>query len=228
MATTLASRNAVRHWGAGTAAIARTLIAANEPLTGVAVAKQVGVSQPRVSQVLKLFAEHHAVRATDDGYVGRPSKLLDLYVQRARPSLLEPESYWYSTRPMADQANRLVQLARHSQVRVAFSADVAPDLLVPWRHPTLTVAYADAVPRDLTAEFVPAEDRADASLILRRTSDTTLFQPALPWPTLVDDIPLTDPTQQWADLLALGGEDRREAAERLRRAILEHTLPGER
>jgi hypothetical protein len=72
MAATVASRNAVRHWDAGTAAIARALIAADGPRTGMAIAKQVDVSQPRVSHVLKHFAEHQAVRATVDGYVGRP------------------------------------------------------------------------------------------------------------------------------------------------------------
>jgi hypothetical protein len=36
---------------------------------------------------------------------------------------------------------------------------------------------------------------------------------------------MIDPTQQWHDLLDLSGEDRREAAERLRRAILDHALP---
>jgi hypothetical protein len=46
---------------------------------------------------------------------------------------------------MADQANGLAQLARESRARLAFSRDVASDLLVPWRHPTLTVVYADAV-----------------------------------------------------------------------------------
>jgi hypothetical protein len=30
--------------------------------------------------------------------------------------------------------------------------------------------------------------------------------------------------QQWRDLLELGGDDRREAAGRLRQAILDHTL----
>ena len=40
----------------------------------------------------------------------------------------------------------------------------------------------------------------------------------------VDGIPLADPVQQWADLLELGGDDRLEAAERLRRAILDRTI----
>ena len=112
MAASTASKNAVRRWGAGTAAIARALIAAEEPLTGVALAEAVGVSQPRASQVIRQLAEQTAVRATDDGYVGRPAKLLDLYERRSRPALVEAESYWYSTRPLSDQAARVLRLAR--------------------------------------------------------------------------------------------------------------------
>lgn len=228
MAAAIASRKAARRWGAGTAAIARVLIAADEPITGVAIAAAVGVSQPRASQVLKRLAEQAAVRATEDGYVGRPEKLLELCQRRARPSVVEPESYWYSRRPQLDQASRILSLASAAGVWIACSADLGPDLLVPWRHPTLTVVYANAA-LDLTnGGFVPAEGRADASIIVRWTADRTLLLPAAPWPRSVDDIPLADPTQQWWDLLDLGGEDRREAADRLRDAIVDRTIPGVR
>ena len=220
------SRSAVRRWGAGTAAIARLLIAADTPLTGVAIADAVGVSQPRASQVLKQLVEQQAVRATEQGYVGRPAQLLDLYSRRARPLLVQPETYWYSTRPMAEQARWIVEASHKPRTPIAFSADLAPDLIVPWRHPTLTVIYT-AEPLQLdTAGLVPAEGRADASVILRWTSDDGLLSPAGAWPSAVDDIPLTDPVQQWWDLLDLGGEDRREAADRLRRAIVDHTIPS--
>ncbi len=73
---------------------------------------------------------------------------------------------------------------------------------------------------------MPAEGRADASIIIGCTSDATLLSPAPPWPKTVDGIALTDPVQQWWDLLDLGGEDRREAADRLRDAILQRSLPS--
>jgi hypothetical protein len=226
VAALIASKNAVRRWGAGTAAIARALIAAKGPLTGVALAEAVGVSQPRASQVIRQLAEQTAVRATDDGYVGRPAKLLDLYERRSRPALVEAESYWYSTRPLSDQAVRVIRLAGVTKTDVVFSADLGPDLLVPWRHPTLAVVYASGALELSGAGFVPAEGRSDASVIVRCTTDRTLFAPASPWPRMVDDIPLTDPAQQWWDLLDLGGEDRREAADRLRAAIIGHRIPG--
>lgn len=226
MAAVTASKNAVRRWGAGTAAIVRALIAAQEPLTGVALAEAAEVSQPRASQVIRQLAAQAAVRATEDGYVGRPAKLLDLYERRARPALVQPEWYWYSTRPLPDQAGRVVRLAAATKTDVAFSADIGPDLLVPWRHPTLAVVYASGALDLNDAGFVPAEGRADASVIVRWTNDRTLLAPASPWPRVVDDIPLTDPTQQCWDLLDLGGEDRREAADRLRAGIIAHTIPG--
>jgi hypothetical protein len=44
------------------------------------------------------------------------------------------------------------------------------------------------------------------------------------WPSAVDGIPLVDPVQQWWDLIDLGGDDRLEAAGRLRRAILDRSI----
>ena len=216
MAAPVASRNVARRWGPGTAAIARLLVATDAPLTGVAIAAAAGVSQPRASQVLSQLGRHEAVRPTDQGYVGRPERLLDLYQRRARPRLTGPDAYWYGLGPAADQARRIAD---------AFSADLAPDLLVPWRHPTLSVVYAGDSLGLEAAGLVPAEGRADATVVVRRTDDRTLLSPARPWPTTAEGIPLADPVQQWWDLLDLGGDDRAEAADRLRRAIVDRTIP---
>jgi hypothetical protein len=225
MSTTTVSRNVVRRWGAGTAAVVRVLIASDDPLTGVAIASTVGVTQPRASQILRQLAEHDAVTATPDGYVGEPAKLLDLYAARARPHLIEPESCWYSTRPLTEQVRRVSALAGDRKVSTAVSADLAPDLIAPWRHPTVTIVYVSAPLPIEDAGLVPAEGRADASLIMRWTDDDGLLSPADPWRSEVDGIPITDPCQQWWDLLDLGGEDRAEAADRVRTAILERTIP---
>ncbi len=225
MSSTAVSRNAVRRWGAGTAATVRLLVASDGPLTGVAIASSVGVTQPRASQVLKRLAAHDAVTATPDGYVGEPEKLLDLYRARTLPHLVQQDSHWYSTRPLTDQARQLRALAAEHGVTIAFSADLAPDLIAPWRHPTVTIAYVSARLPTEDAGLVPAEGRADASLILRWTDDDGLLSPAQPWRGEVDGLPVVDPCQQWWDLLHLGGEDRAEAADRLREAILSRTLP---
>lgn len=221
--TTRASSSVTRRWGAGTGAIARALIAAPEPTTGVALAKTVGVSQPRVSQVLQHLTAAGAVEATPDGYVGDAVVLLDLYRRRFRPSLYET-SYWYSTRPLRHQATDITDAAQRAGARVAFSADLGPDLLAPWRHPTVAIVYTETAPVLMMQQLVPAEGRADASVIARWTRDPSLLTPAASWPVEVEGIPLTDPVQQWYDLLDLGGEDRREAADRLSDAIQRRSL----
>jgi hypothetical protein len=55
-----------------------------------------------------------------------------------------------------------------------------------------------------------------------------LLSPAAPWRGEFDGLPVVDPCQQWWDLLDLGGEDRAEAADRLRMAILDRALPRTR
>ena len=224
VATKAAPKPPTRRWGPGSAGIVRLLIASEDPLTQVAMASAVGVSQPRASQVIKQLTELDAVRATPGGFVGRRARLLDLYLDRARPSTVEPDSYWYSTRPLLEQARHILDEAARAQAQLAFSADLGPDLLVPWRHPTVVVVYADSRLGLETAGLVRAEGRADASTIVRRTNDRTLLVPAPFWPRAVDGIPLVDPVQQWWDLIDLGGDDRREAADRLRRAILDRSI----
>ena len=223
MARAPSLRPPTRKWGAGTAAIVRLLIAADAPLTQVSIADAVGVTQPRASQVLKQLIAADAVSVSTNGYRGKRASLLDLYAQRARPHLLAPEAFWYSTRPLIDQAHRIVDTARRAGVAIAFSADLAPDLLVPWRHPTITIVYADDQLALGPAGLVPAEGRADASVLWRRTNDRTLLT-SRKRPATIEGIPITDPVQQWWDLRDLGGEDRLEAAGRLRRAIIDKTL----
>jgi hypothetical protein len=214
----------VRRWGAGTSAAVRLLVASDVALTGVAIAATAGVTQPRASQILTRLAAQQAVQAGADGYIGDRGRLLDLYLARSKPHLVEPETYWYSTRPLEDQAQRLVAVAASHSIGIAFSADLGPDLIAPWRHPTLTVAYADSLLPADEAGLVPAEGRGDASLILRWTSDPTLLSPSPPWATKAAGLPIVDPCQQWRDLHDLGGEDRAEAAGRLRTAILERSI----
>lgn len=219
------SPTAVRRWGGGTAAIVRLLIGAEQPLTQVAIAEAVGVSQPRASQVVRTLGEVGAVSTSARGYRGRRARLLDLYVKRSRPHLVEPETFWFSLRPMIEQAQAIARAADVVAATIAVSADLGPDLLVPWRHPTITAIYSSKRLHLDDAGFVPAEGPADASVIVRHTDDPTLLTPSPGWVATIDGIPLTDPVQQWRDLLDLGGEDRTEAASRLRRAILDRELP---
>ena len=62
----------------------RLLIALDEPITGVAIAREVGVTQPRISQVLAQLCEKEAVAASPQGYTGDAARLLDLYLAVVR------------------------------------------------------------------------------------------------------------------------------------------------
>lgn len=213
-----------RRWGPGTSALVRALITASWPTTQTELAALVGVSQARVSQVIAQLDKKSAVSSTAQGYVGRRRKLLDLYIANHRPALVDTETPWYGLQPVREQVERLCARASSASVRVAVSADLGPDLLVPWRHPTLTVVYTDAR-LDLTdAGLVRAEGRVDATVLLRHTSDTTLLAPFEPWPRHAQGFPLADPVQQVWDLHDLGGADRIEGAHRLAERILDRRI----
>lgn len=213
-----------RRWGDGTAAVVRELIYADEPIKGAGIARSVGISQPRVVQVLSMLADLDAVESTPTGFRGEPGRLFELYFKRTRPRV-SAVSYWYSTRPLHDQARAIAHLLHPGHEPLGFSADLGPDLLAPWRHPTTAILYSTTDLDLQAAGFVTAEGGADASVAVRTVADRRLYGPSVRWPTMVDALPLVDPIQQWWDLHDLGGADRVEAANHLRRAILDRDLP---
>lgn len=217
-----ASQQHARRWGAGTAAIVRLLIASARPRSGVEIARIVGVTQPRASQVLSRLAKLGGAELTKAGWVGSINSLLDLYTERTHPTLSTVESYWYGIASLAEQVHNVVSLSSD----ITVSADIAPDLLVPWRHPTVAVIYTRTQLDLGMARLVPAEGRADATIIVRTLDDQRLPIAFDLWPTEQEGVPIADPTQQYADLFDLGGADRQEAAQRLRDAIIARTIPG--
>src|SRR5688572_9306887 len=114
---------ATRRWGPGTSAIVRLLVAATEPMTQVAIAAATSRTQPRVSQVLKLLVAEDAIRISERGYRGRRGRLIDLYGARSRPTLVDDESFWASSRSLVKQARRIHELGRSGGTGVAFSGD---------------------------------------------------------------------------------------------------------
>lgn len=213
-----------RRWGDGTAAVVRRLIHSSSPLSGAGIARSVGITQPRAVQVLSMLTDLDAVESTPDGFRGDRDRLFELYLERTRPRV-SAVSHWYSTRPFPEQATAIIRLPRPKDQRIGLSADLGPDMLVPWRHPTVVIVYATADLDLPTAGFVTAEGESDATVVVRTVADRRLFGPSDLWPSTIDGIPLVDPVQQWWDLHDLGGSDRVEAADHLRQAILERRLP---
>ena len=210
--------------GSGSFAVIRALIrfgnGEEEEHGATALAAQARVSQPRASQVLARLHEHHLVERVEQGR-WRPDRaaLLDRFMAEYRgPG--GSERFFYALDSPADVA---VRAAPSLGPQVAVSADVGPDLIVPWRRPSTVILYVKRLPEmaGLGLELAEAQGRHDANVIVRMPADESVF----PVPSLVAEaqgveIGLADPSQMLWDLEDLGGADRAEAAGRLRQWLL--------
>lgn len=209
--------------GSGSLAIVRALIGSprgtDEEKGATALASQVGVSQPRASQVLHKLLELDLVTRSPNGqWSPNREALLDRFLSEYRgPG--GSERYLYSLDPPNEVA---VCAAQHTEeTSLAVSADVGPDLLLAWRRPSVVILYSRQLLDLDRLGLVDAQGRHDANVIVRTPDDVSVF----PTPLLIADmggveVPLADPTQQVWDLQDLGGADRLEAAGRLREWLL--------
>lgn len=217
-----------RRWGAGTAAVIRSLIRLRRPVSGKELALHNNLSQPRAVQVLQILDRHGAIERTDKGVIGHTERLFELYLTHTMPTV-QSESYWYAPSGVMTQALAISATTRGKTV--GFSADVACDLLAPWRNPTIGILYSDAHIEIDSSTFVTATGTSDASIVVRVVRDVTLYPrtsspPEWSWTPEVQGIPIIDPIQQWHDLLTLGGEDRVEAADILKSMFTSSASPG--
>lgn len=204
--------------GAGSAALVRLMIGWPKdcalPAT-VDLATRVGVSQPRVSQILvTMRALGLAAKENREWHVADRAQLLDRYLDD-RVEVVYPTTYWYSLEPMIRVAERAVEL----NASVLVSADVGPDLVAPWKQPAAVVLYASDHLDVHQLGAVEAESPASANVLVRYTRPAQVA----PWPMMVGqahrdgpEIPLADPSIMLRDMLDLGGDDRVEAAGVLR------------
>jgi DNA-binding transcriptional ArsR family regulator len=209
--------------GSGSLAIIRALIrfprGTNEEPGATALANQVGVSQPRASQVLHRLLELELVARTPQGrWLPDREALLDRFLSEYRgPG--GSEQFLYSLDSPNEVAARAAQQTEPKSLAV--SADVGPDLVLAWRRPSVVILYARQLLDADQLGLVDAQGRHDANVIVRNPDDVSVF----PTHLLVADVggievPLADPTQQVWDLNDLGGADRLEAAGRLREWLL--------
>lgn len=215
-----AERRRTRRWGEATSRAVRLLAARTVPTLQVDLARELGVTQPRVSQIGRLLAEE-GIRFADVHEADQRAQLVDLYVVHHSPATMS-ETLWYDIDPSHEQVTRAVDRLVDIRAAAVVSADAAPDFVAPWRSPTLTVIYTDHDASLSPAGFVPAMARGEASIILRQVSDKSLLEP---WEALIEaPFSLAHPLQQIWDLRELGGEDRLEAAERLMRRVVTGTV----
>ncbi len=207
--------------GSGSFAIIRALIGLRadqdqEP-GATALARQAGVSQPRASQVLRQLADLKLIEGAGHGH-WRPHReeLLDRLLADY-PGPQGSQQHFYSLDSLADVAVRASTLPP----RIAVSADVGPDLIVPWRRPSVVVVYVEHVIDPADLELVQAQGMHDANVIIRVPEDRSVFpSPAFRAQVGGSSVSLADPTQLIWDLQDLGGNDRFEAAGRLREWLL--------
>lgn len=204
----------------GGLAIVRALIARfeAEPMGATELARLTGVTQARASQVLAQLENSALVQR--QGRRRRPDRaaLLDAFLSEY-PGPRGTEEVFYSLDSPREVALEVVRLApKH----VFISADVGPDLIRPWRNPTSLIVYARRPVNVARLDLVRADTRAEANVIVRNPLDRSVFGVS-PTRAKVDgrEVLLADPVQMIWDLHDLGGDDRAEAADHLRRWLLE-------
>ncbi|MFF2112501.1 hypothetical protein [Rhodococcus koreensis] len=213
-------------------AVERLLLLAEQPVTQVELAAVLQVTQQSVSHVLR---GHRFATRTDRGWVigQRADALDDVLAEYPGPG--GASTYWYGLDPAVRQAEAAATWCAESNVGCVLTGDVAADVYAPWRLPAVAGLYIRGLLDFTAAGFTPATD-AEYTLVVTVPQDPTLWNTAAAaaQPTArVDpaaDIELlpvrVDPIIALHDVLGSPGPDAAEAAEHLRRAILEGTWRG--
>lgn len=218
-ATTPAPKRRSLPRGSGSFAVIRALAASGDGGHGdpgaTALAAQAGVSQPRASQILRQLHDLGLIEKSGHGrWKPQREVLLDRFLAEY-PGPGGSEQYCYSLDSPVEVAVRAGEASTSSRP-VVVSADVGPDLIAPWRRPSLVILYAQHMLDRSSLGLVDAQGMHDANVIVRMPDDRSVFpNPALVAQVQGNEVPLADPLQQIWDLQDLGGADRLEAAGRL-------------
>jgi hypothetical protein len=176
-----------------------------------------GVSQPRVSQALKVLASQGLVQRMPVGWAVRDVDDAMRWWLDTYPGPGGIRTLWYGLEPLARQARQVVgkvNAAAAAQPAAVVSGDVAADFIAPWRSPTRTVIYA-RTGLDLTEVGLTPAGEDDATLELIVPKDLAV------WPTPAaammerKDLPLADPLQILWDVQRSPGADTGEAMQHL-------------
>jgi hypothetical protein len=209
--------------GSGSWAIMRWLIGHAEVTTVTDLAKKTEVSQPRASQVLHQLEDLDLVgRADGSTWAADRDALLDRFLAEY-PGPGGSERYLFSLDHPIELLRRLAT-GPYGRPKgdLAVSADAGPDLIMSWRRPTLVIFYtASTIRLEQLLALTPAHGPGDANVLQRVPEDRSVYPSELFTADLDGhEVPLADPVQMLWDLEDLGGEDRLQAAERLRAWLL--------
>jgi hypothetical protein len=208
----------------GACAVLGQLLERGDPVRQVALARMVGLTQARISQLLSSLDGLGLTHRTRTGWeVADAQAALEVWLAAASTPG-GTVSHWYGLDPLPDQLAHALGQAATADAAVRVSGDLAADVLVPWRRPVLVVLYSDRTLNLDAADLVPAP-REEATLRLHTTAIRPDWHPD---PLLVHALaphdpppwPLAPVTQILRDVLASSGPDRDQAAARLRTAWL--------
>ena len=213
-------------------AVERLLLLAEQPVTQVELAAVLQVTQQSVSHVLR---GHRFASRTDRGWViGQRAEALD-GVLAEYPGPGGVSTYWYGLDPAVRQAEAAATWCAEKGVGCVLTGVVAADVYAPWRLPAMAGLYSSELLDFTAAGFTPATD-AEYTLVVTVPQDPTVWRTAAAAaqptarvdPTAVDEVlPVrVDPIIALHDVLASPGPDAAEAAEHLRRAILDGAWRG--
>jgi hypothetical protein len=205
--------------GSGGWAVMRWLILNGDVTSLTEVARDAQVTQPRVSQVAHQLEQLGLLsRLSRANWTANREELLDRFLMEY-PGPGGSEAYLYSLDEPLEVVLRV--LSRTPKPSIVVSADVGADLLAPWRRPTSVVLYTEA-PLDLERALsaTQAHGAGDANIIQRVPADRSVFALGTTVEVRSVRVPLADPVQTLWDLHALGGDDRLEAAQKLREWLL--------
>ncbi|ROP48676.1 MULTISPECIES: hypothetical protein [unclassified Rathayibacter] len=186
-------------------ALQRVLTRTPEPRFQSELARECGVSQVTVSNLLA--ADSGLAEKTTRGWIARdPRSLLDRFLTDY-PGAGGLSQLWYSSRPVIEQAER----AWKSGPRALLSGDSAADAIAPWRIPTSAVLYAEtSLP--LESSGFAETDSPEATLRVVVPADRTLWATATAWYPTGRTV---DPLIAAWDLKRTGGSDVDEAVDHL-------------
>lgn len=183
--------------------------------TQVELASSAGISQPRVSQVLRALARQGLVRHIPGGSfaVRDWDGLLAVWLA-SYPGPGGIASYWFGLDPPTQQAELVLAQVSSTDLNrpPVLSGDVAADFMAPWRRPRRAIVYATAG-SDLGPIGLTPSTYADATVELIVPADPGVW-PA-PGATERTLAPLADWLQVLWDVQRTGGPDADQAVARL-------------
>lgn len=187
-----------------------------------ALATALGITQPRVSQILRaVHSEGLVVRASGGWEAARLDALFDLCT--ASSDLPGINEGWYHLEQPTSQIDLCLNRAVVENAASRVSGDWAADRIAPWRLPATAVIHLDRSLDLEAAGFVPAAP-SDATLLttVRKIPPSWQIAPEVRAALTTDppEWPLAPVHQIARDLIATGGPDAEEATEHLKSRFL--------